>query len=292
MATMARRLNRIRAAVRDLDKMAGSFAKLLIATCVALAACTSPEELERETGVEGDDSAQSADAAEGADGAQAGGAREISEKTDLYAFSFSYPETLGAIPALKDRLDEQANREEADLQRAAREASEEARDNGFPYNRYMVTIEWKLAGRTENWLSLVENGATYFGGAHGNYGLSSVLWNSASQRLLEPINLFESQQALADALGTRFCDTLNAQRMARRGGEVSEGDDDMFGRCPSLDELELVLLSNGRKFDRIMLYAAPYVAGPYAEGDYEVELSVDDAIRQAVKPRYREDFVG
>jgi len=50
------------------------------------------------------------------------------------------------------------------------------------------------------------------------------------------------------------------------------------------------LLSNGTKFDRVMLYAAPYVAGPYVEGDYGVELSIDDAIRAVVKPRYREDF--
>ncbi|GAB5348061.1 PdaC/SigV domain-containing protein [Alteriqipengyuania sp. 357] len=273
--------------------MTGSFAKLLISSCIALAACTSPEELEREAGVEGDDAATAqpdGEAATGDQPAQAGAAREISEETDLYAFSFSYPSALGAVPALKDRLDEQANREEADLQRAAREASEEAREEGFPYNRYMVTIEWKLAGQTDEWFSLIENGATYFGGAHGNYGLSSVLWNRASQRLLEPIMLFESRAALRDALGDRYCDALDTQRMARRGGELDDGDD-TFNRCPDLEELELVLLSNGQKFDRIMLYAAPYVAGPYVEGDYEVELSVDDAMRQAVKARYRDDFI-
>ena len=270
--------------------MVGSFTKLLIAGFVVLGACTSPEELEEQTGVEGDEAATGTTAGDGTEGVGAGVAREISEESDLYAFSFSYPETLGSIPALKDRLDAQADREEADLQRAAREASREAREEGFPYNRYMVTIEWKLAGQTENWLSLVENGATYFGGAHGNYGLSSVLWNSGAQRLLEPINLFESQDALAEALGDRFCAALDAQRMARRGGELDEADE-IFGRCPALEELELVLLSNGSKFDRVMLYAAPYVAGPYAEGDYEVELSVDDAIRGAVKDRYRDDFV-
>ena len=274
--------------------MPGSFAKLLLVGLIGLAACTSPEDMEKQAGVEdGDAAARSTDGGgessagqEDADGA----AREISEETDLYAFSFSYPETLGSIPALKDRLDEQANREESDLQRAARDASREAREEGFPYNRYMVAIEWRLAGQTDDWLSLIENGSTYFGGAHGNYGLSSVLWHSGAQRLLEPIMLFESQEALSEALGTRFCDALDAQRMVRRGGEVTESED-MFGRCPSLEELELVLLSNGEKFDRLMLYAAPYVAGPYAEGDYEVELSVDDAIRQAIKPRYREDFI-
>jgi len=269
--------------------MAARFATILFAACAALGACTSPEELEEQTGVEEQDSAQV-----GPDGQALpdldGAAREISEQTDLYAFSFSYPEALGVVPALKERLDEQANREEADLQRAARTASADAREEGFPYNRYMVTIEWKLAGKTDNWLSLVENGSTYFGGAHGNYGLSSVLWNSGSQRLLEPIMLFESEDALLNALGTRYCDALDAQRMARRGGEVTDADD-MFGRCPALEELELVLLSNGEKFDRIMLYAAPYVAGPYAEGDYEVELGIDDALRKAVKPRYRDDFI-
>ena len=264
--------------------MTGSFAKLLIAGLLGLAACTSPEELEREAGVDGDVATD----ARGGEGAASG--REISEETDLYAFSFSYPETLGSVPALRDRLDQQANREEADLQRAAREASQEAREEGFPYNRYMVTIEWKLAGQTDDWLSLIENGATYFGGAHGNYGLSSVLWHSGAQRLLEPIMLFESQDALEKALGERYCNALDSQRMARRGGELDEGDD-TFNRCPEIEELELVLLSNGKKFDRVMLYAAPYVAGPYVEGDYEVELSVDDAIREAVKPRYREDFV-
>ena len=272
--------------------MAGGLAKLLIAGCIALAACTSPEELEREAGVDGDDAATTQQDGAQVDGAGEGsGAREISEETDLYAFSFSYPETLGAIPALRDRLDQQANREEADLQRAARDASVEAREEGFPYNRYMVTIEWKLAGQTDEWLSLIENGATYFGGAHGNYGLSSVLWNKGAQRLLEPAMLFESKAALAAALGDRYCDTLDTQRMARRGGEMSETDDS-FDRCPDIDELELVLLSNGEKFDRVMLYAAPYVAGPYVEGDYEVELSIDEAIRAAVKARYRDDFIG
>ncbi|MBB3033411.1 DUF4163 domain-containing protein [Alteriqipengyuania lutimaris] len=273
--------------------MAGSFTKLLLATCVTLAACSSPEELEKQAGVEDDETSATAgrgDAAVATPTSTQSAAREISEETDLYAFSFAYPETLGSIPALKDRLDEQANREEADLQRAARDASREAREEGFPYNRYMVTIEWRLAGKTDDWLSLVERGATYFGGAHGNYGLSSVLWHSGAQRLLEPIVLFESQDALTEALGTRFCDALDAQRMARRGGEASDSDD-IFDRCPSLEELELVLLTNGSRFDRLMLYAAPYVAGPYAEGDYEIELSVDDAIRAAVKPRYRDDFV-
>lgn len=273
--------------------MPGSFPKLLLILGAMLAACSSPEDIERDVGLE-DGASAAVDEGDGPGTTAASGAvpaaREISEETDLYAFSFSYPEALGAIPALKDRLDEQANREEADLQRAAREASREAREEGFPYNRYMVTIEWKLAGKTENWLSLIENGASYFGGAHGNYGLSSVLWNSGSQRLLEPINLFQSPQALAAALGDKYCAALDAQRMARRGGDVSDAND-MFERCPALEELELVLMSDGSKFDRLMLYAAPYVAGPYAEGDYEVELSVDDAIRGAVKSRYLQDFV-
>ena len=48
--------------------------------------------------------------------------------------------------------------------------------------------------------------------------------------------------------------------------------------------------SNGKAFDRIGILVAPYEAGPYAEGDYEITLPVTDAVIAAVKPEYRPSF--
>ena len=48
--------------------------------------------------------------------------------------------------------------------------------------------------------------------------------------------------------------------------------------------------SNGATFDRIGFQIAPYEAGPYAEGTYEITLPVDGAVMRALKPQYRASF--
>ena len=105
------------------------------------------------------------------------------------------------------------------------------------------------------------------------------------------IALFTSPAALEKALGDRFCDGLDRERAKRRGAPVAEGSEEMFDKCPGLDELVvLVGSSNGRTFNRLTIYAGPYVAGPYAEGAYKVNIPVDRAILDAVKPAFRAAF--
>jgi hypothetical protein len=48
--------------------------------------------------------------------------------------------------------------------------------------------------------------------------------------------------------------------------------------------------SNKRRFNRIGLIASPYVAGSYAEGQYEVTLPVTPKVLAAVKPEYKAAF--
>ena len=52
----------------------------------------------------------------------------------------------------------------------------------------------------------------------------------------------------------------------------------------------LVGSSNGRTFDRIGIWYGPYVAGPYAEGAYELDFPVDARVLAAVKPEYEAAF--
>jgi len=40
----------------------------------------------------------------------------------------------------------------------------------------------------------------------------------------------------------------------------------------------------------LRLIADPYVAGPYAEGNYTVDLAVTSAVIAALKPEYRASF--
>ena len=173
----------------------------------------------------------------------------------------------------------------------AGQARREARQEGFPYNKHSYTAEWKVVAELPKWLSLSADVATYTGGAHGNYTVQSVVWDKDNLRLMNAIDLFSSPAALEQAFGDRFCEGLDRERAERRGEPVPEDSEEMFDQCPGIDELEvLVGSSNGRTFNRLTVYAGPYVAGPYAEGAYEVDLPVTQEVLDAVKPEYREAF--
>jgi hypothetical protein len=223
--------------------------------------------------------------------AASNGARAVSEETDDFLFEYSYPSTVGRIPELAAYLDTRLARSREQLANDAVEARREARANGFPYNKHSFSSEWKVVADLPGWLSLSEDVSTYTGGAHGNYTMTSLVWDKEAGRAMEGIALFTSPAALKEALGDRFCDGLNRERAKRRGEPIAEDSQDQFDQCPGIDELEvLVGSSNGRTFNRLTLYAGPYVAGAYAEGAYEVNVNVDRAILAAVEPEFREAF--
>ena len=222
---------------------------------------------------------------------QGNGARSVAEETDDFLFEYSYPAEAGRIAGLAGLLDNRLDRQRAALAAESEQARREARQEGFPYNKHSYTAEWKVVAELPKWLSLSADVATYTGGAHGNYTVQSVVWDKDNLRLMNAIDLFSSPAALEQAFGDRFCEGLDRQRAERRGEPVPEDSEEMFDQCPGIDELEvLVGSSNGRTFNRLTVYAGPYVAGPYAEGAYEVDLPVTQEVLDAVKPEYREAF--
>ena len=222
---------------------------------------------------------------------QGNGARSVAEETDDFLFEYSYPAEAGRIAGLAGLLDNRLDRQRAALAAESEQARREARQEGFPYNKHSYTAEWKVVAELPKWLSLSADVATYTGGAHGNYTVQSVVWDKDNLRLMNAIDLFSSPAALEQAFGDRFCEGLDRQRAERRGEPVAEDSEEMFDQCPGIDELEvLVGSSNRRTFNRLTVYAGPYVAGPYAEGAYEVDLPVTQEVLDAVKLEYREAF--
>jgi len=223
--------------------------------------------------------------------AASNGARAVNEETDDFLFEYSYPSQAGRIAELGALLDRRLEQNRAQLASESVDARREARSNGFPYNKHSYSAEWKVVAELPDWLSLSEDVSTYTGGAHGNYTMQSLVWDKQAGKAIEGVALFTSPAALADALGDKFCDRLDRERAKRRGAPIAEDSDDQFDQCPGIDELEvLVGSSNRRTFNRLTLYAGPYVAGPYSEGAYEVNINVDRAILGALKPEYREAF--
>ncbi|WP_225008488.1 DUF4163 domain-containing protein [Novosphingobium percolationis] len=218
---------------------------------------------------------------------------KVSEKNDLYEFSYAYPAQAAAIPALKAQFDADMARQKADIAKDASDGKKDAKDNDYPFNPYFHSTEWKVVTDLPGWLSLSTLLGLYTGGAHPNYAFDALLWDKAANRRVDALALFTSKAALAQAVTKPFCAALAKGRLKKRG-EVWQGDGiSDFEQCIDPLDQTVILGSAGRQgFDRIGFLIAPYNAGPYAEGSYEVTLPVTPAVLAAVKPEYRAAFVG
>ena len=220
-----------------------------------------------------------------------GGAREVSERTDLFLFEYSYPQQAGEVPELASWLDQRLSNDREMLAADANRGRREASANGFPFNIYSSSTSWEVVANLPGWLSLSADLSSYRGGAHPNYGFDTIVWDKERSVALEPIALFTSPEALDEALGDALCEALNAERERRRGAPVEEGSSDTFDTCVLPDETNVLLGStDGALFNRIGIQIAPYLAGPYAEGSYEFTFPVTPELLDVVREEYRAAF--
>jgi len=219
------------------------------------------------------------------------GSRAVSESSDLLEFEFAYPAAAGAIPPLKARLDERLATERADMAEGARQAKEEAEANGYPFHPYGSWTSWEVVTDLPRWLSLSQSYSAYTGGAHPNHRTASLLWDREEGAEREVLSLFASAAALEAAVQPQLCQALDRQREEKRGEPVVRAASDWMTECPALDSVTVLLGSATKeKFDRLGFLFDPYVAGPYAEGGYEVTLPVTQAVIAAVRPEFRASF--
>ena len=218
--------------------------------------------------------------------------RKVKESDERYEFEFNYPAAADVIPALKARFDADLAEHRSKLVTEAREAADDAKKNGYPFNPHSYSVDWKVVTDLPGWLSLSTIVSTYEGGAHPNYVFDSLLWDKAANGPIAATDLFISKAALSKAIGPVFCDAIDSQRAEKRGERVERESGDMFTNCLDPLDYTVILGSAGKVgFDRIGVLVPPYEAGPYAEGSYEVTLPVTAKIIALVKPEYRRFFV-
>lgn len=269
--------------------------KVSIATAaVVLAACSSPQDVDDAVGV---DQAQAA--GEGGETAQetldrrlAGGAqpRTIEIENEQMKFTYSWPAQAAAIAPLNSFMETQAQVEQEEFDAMTAEARSDAERHDYPFRPYDFSRGWDMAADTPGYLSLAAVTYTYTGGAHGNSVFGSMIWDRKAEEAMPQTDFFASSEALEGAVREAYCTGLKAERTERLGANTTNGTD-IFDSCPALEELVIVLGSaDGKKFNSINLMAAPYVAGSYAEGPYEVTIPVTQAVIDATKPEYRAAF--
>lgn len=211
------------------------------------------------------------------------------EQTPLLHFRYGWPAAAEQAPGLRAAL----RRELAAARRWALDHAVEgrrtARRNGFAYVQQDYDQVWEIAGSSAQLLSLTSGTFALTGGAHGNMSDAALLWDRAGDRAVEARAVLGTG---LPGMAPRFCAELDRQRAEQRGAAVMPDPEDPFTRCPPLAEQVIAPADtdgNGR-FDTLRVLLPPYVAGPYVEGDYAIDVPFDPADLAAVPDRYRPAF--
>lgn len=211
-------------------------------------------------------------------------------KNDLIDFEYGWSAEAAAVPELVARFRADMDKIKAELAASAAEDRDYRKKEGFDFNSYSSSTAYTTAGQSPRLLSLAVESWEYTGGAHGNGGTSVLLWDRAMKKEIEPVALF-AQPANRDRLLTqRWCDALNKARQEKRGEPVGGGG--LFDDCPSLDDIAIIPTDKTKdgRFDTLMLVASAYVAGPYVEGSYEIELAVTPDLLAGLRQEFQPSF--
>ena len=266
-----------------------------ISLLLSSAACSSQADYARQTGIESDPAATATARASAAPGLSArpvaftdNEARDGGERE----FGYKWPALVSAEPKLVEQLTAERTRILANEKTEWPEALDGSPEDCGGCRNRSFEKEWEVVANTPGYLSLSGDFSTYTGGAHGMYGVDAIVWDRAAQKVVPTEEMFVSSAALDKALGPKLCAALNKEREKRRGEPVKPTEDDLgFDSCQyTKDATVLIGSSNGKQFNRIGVWFGPYVAGPYAEGAYELTFPVDAAVIRAVKPEYAGAF--
>lgn len=233
-------------------------------------------------------SALPAPAVRGGDGAP----KAVTEQSDLIEFSYAWPAAATAIAALNARLEGELANDRNEALAGAREDRESRIGRDYPFNGHYFRKEWMIEGDTPRLLSLAAEIETFTGGAHGNQGYDSILWDRRAGQAIAFGDMFASAPTALAALTKDFCPALDKARAEKRQETLPLKGDDWMTTCPDIAKQTLVPVDENEdgRFETLRALIGPYEAGPYAEGSYEIDIPVTPAIRSLVKPDYADMF--
>lgn len=213
----------------------------------------------------------------------------VTEDTDRLEYELTIPAEAVALPRLKAKLLTQSEKAKAEALDEQADYVKSVPDG--PGSMFGVHTEWVVKAQTPQLLSLVGNLSGYTGGAHGSAGTAALLWDRAADREVPLTALFTDRTKALATIRSAYCKALDAARLNKRGYVLGKASG--FTDCPPFSDLTVAPAGNvGGKFSRILIIADPYVAGSWAEGDYEVELVIPKAMIPFVAPAYRASFPG
>ena len=215
---------------------------------------------------------------------------KVEEETEYYTFAFAWPAEVSAIPQLVRRFQTQMTKEKAGLRASASADRKERKASGVDFLKYDLRYSYETAGQSARLLSLGSSVYSFTGGAHGSTGSGALIWDRSLRREVKLADLLKRGASWTAVIRQPFCVLLDRERQERRGEPTAR--DEMFGNCPEYRELTVLLRDQdaNARFDHVVVTADQYVAGPYAEGPYEISLPITAKMIDRIKPEYRPSF--
>lgn len=206
----------------------------------------------------------------------------VKRETAELDFLWRAPPELAEAPTMLETLRAQALASAEEMQAGAVEDMK-LRPADAPKISHFFVQEWTVAADTPALLNIRADISMYTGGAHPNHGFAVKYWDKTERREISFSDLFTDWAVAEKLLTPAYCTALDAERVSRRGA-IENG---MFDDCPPISDQPVALMSwPGQDISSFRVLLAPYVAGPYAEGDFEIEVPMTDALRALIKPQY------
>lgn len=213
----------------------------------------------------------------------------IERNSKMLEFSYRWPSEAVANPVLNARFRHDMQTAYAETSRNAMQDRASAKSDKREFHGHQFSMDWKTAGQSARLLSLRGELYEFSGGAHPNHGTNALVWDRQKNMEMGIGTLFRRAATFTTLIRAPYCKALDDERAKRREGEKLDG---AFAECPKFSELAIVPTDRDRngRFERLVMIASPYVAGPYVEGDYEVTLPVTRQLIAGLKPIYRSSF--
>jgi len=215
---------------------------------------------------------------------------KFESKTRYAEVDFAYSTEAASVPALVRRFQADLAKERTQTVACGKAETKVRVESGGEGIACSSSTGITTSGQTPQLLSLAQAYYAFTGGAHGNGATTPLLWDRRLGKEVKFASLFSSPNSYAAILRDPYCRALNAERKKRRGPDYEPSSMvPEFDACPKFSELSLIP-SGSPRFGQVHVIAAPYIAGPYAEGDYDIVLPVSARLVAALKPEFRASF--
>jgi|GEM_PF-4466208 len=163
-------------------------------------------------------------------------------------------------------------------------AREDMREGPEYFRPYSVSDAWAVTFISDTHLSAVGTLWMYTGGAHGNSGFSSVIWDRTARADTPLAGIFEDGESAGapvwDVLSEHLYEAWEAEWLRRLAGADDsvmdgwrEGSRATLTVTPESDPVVTLLASDdGETVTGLTFHYAPYELGPYAIGTFSFDV--------------------